>query len=215
MAQRISEMSPEAIRAAVTAEYGRVVSAPASTLPFPVGRAFAESVGYSRKTLDGLPTPAVAAFAGISHPLAHADLRPGETVLDLGCGAGLDTILMARQVGPHGHVHSLDLSPELIEAARCNVAAAGVNNVSFHEAPAEAIPLPDRAVEAVIVNGLLNLCPSKEHALTEVYRVLRPGGRALISEIVLAMPEPGREADWVGASCPTLDPALTLEKWFQ
>jgi arsenite methyltransferase len=128
-------------------------------------------------------------------------------VLDLGCGAGMDTILMARQVGPVGCVHSLDLSADMLESARANVAVAGLDNVTFHQAPAEDIPLDEGSIDAVIINGILNLCPIKEAVVNEAYRVLRPGGRLLVSEIVLREQD---NEDGVGATC-----SLTLDDWFQ
>jgi arsenite methyltransferase len=215
MSERRGQLTPETIRTAVAEIYGRVASEPAANLPFPVGRAFAESLGYPAPLLDGLPAQAVNAFAGISNPLSRADLHSGERVLDLGCGAGMDTIIAARQVGPAGHVYGLDLSANMLECARANADAASLDNVTFYLTPAEAMPLPDSSVDVAVVNGIFNLCPIKEQVMAEVCRVLRPGGRLLVSEIVIRDED---EADGIGATC-RLEAkglaGLSLESWFQ
>lgn len=207
MTQSVNALTPESIRVAVAERYGRVAKEPNSQHSFPVGRAFAESVGYPSEVLDSLPRATVDAFAGISYPLRHAHLQLGETVLDLGCGAGMDTILMARQVGKQGQVHALDLSADMLQCARANVVAAGLENVAFYQTQAEDVPLGDGSVDVVIVNGIFNLCPTKETVAQEVYRILHPNGRLLVSEIVLRVPD-GEE--WVGQTC-----GLTLDDWFQ
>jgi arsenite methyltransferase len=206
MTPLLSTLTPDNLRAAVAEQYGKVAKTPDAEHPFPVGRAFAESVGYATADLDSLPSSAVASFAGISHPLRYAGLQPGENMLDLGCGAGMDTILAARQVGLAGMIHGLDLSPDMLECARSNMAVAGLANVSFHQSPAEQIPLPDNSMDVVIVNGIFNLCPVKETVMDETFRVLRPGGRMLVSEIVLM---DMNDEEWIGESC-----GLTLEDWF-
>lgn len=215
MAPLINDLTPDALRAAVAMQYGKVALQPKGRFPFPVGRAFAERLGYPPNLLDTLPRLSVDAFAGISYPLKFADLQPGEIVLDLGCGAAMDTILCARQVGPSGQVHGLDLSDAMLECARANVVAAGLDNVTFHRAPAEEIPLGDDSVDVVVVNGIFNLCSNKTHVMAEVFRVLRAGGRIVVSEIVLRDLDDG---EWVGATCDLGGDGLaglTLEKWFQ
>lgn len=199
----IHDLTPDEIRTAVADKYGEVAQTPEAGFPFPVGRAFAESLGYQSEALDSLPPHAVEAFAGISCLHPYLNLSPGEQVLDLGCGAGLDSILMARKVGPEGQIHSLDASAAMIAAARANAAAAQTTNITFHHAPAEEIPLEQDSVDVVAVNGILNLCASKSAVLAEIRRVLKPGGRLCLAEIV-------RE-DVTGESP---DAEILLESWF-
>lgn len=199
----IHELSPEEIRGAVADKYGEVAQAPGAEFPFPVGRAFAESLGYRPEDLDSLPAHAVHAFAGISCLHPYLSLAPGNWVLDLGCGAGLDSILMAKKVLPGGIIHSLDASAAMIEAAETNAKAALAENIRFHHAPAEAIPLEDNSVDIVAVNGILNLCASKQAVLSEIRRVLKDEGKLYLSEIV-RQEEAGENAN----------KEISLDSWF-
>jgi SAM-dependent methyltransferase len=171
---------PEA-RSIIRETYGQVQSD---------GVAVAEAL-YAPEELARLPRGAVALALGVAHPVRHAALRPGETVLDLGCGAGIDTLLAARGVGPTGKVIGLDMTPAMIERARDHVTLMGLPNVEVREGLMEEIPLPDASIDVVISNGVLNLSTRKSRALAEMIRVLSPGGRASISDLVIteALPE--------------------------
>jgi len=152
--------------------------------------AVAESL-YAPDELGGLPSGAVALALGVGNPLRALDLRSGTIVLDVGCGAGIDTLIAARRVAPGGRVLGLDMTPAMVARAREHAALMGVENAEFHEALMEALPFADASVDVVVSNGTLNLSTRKSRALAEMHRVLRAGGRLALADLVLteSLPE--------------------------
>lgn len=166
---------------------------------------------YEGKQTAGIPASAVHASLGCGNPTALAELNAGEVVLDLGSGGGLDVLLSARRVGPTGKAYGLDMTDEMLELARENQRQAGVENVEFLKGEIENIPLPDDAVDVIISNCVINLSGDKRHVLQEAFRVLKPGGRFAISDVVVRGPMPAelrRNMElWVGCVAGALDEA--------
>lgn len=140
---------------------------------------------YSAEELSLVPAAAVAAALGVGNPIRHAALADGETVIDLGCGAGIDTLLAARLVAPTGRAIGLDTLPEMLERASAGARGAGIENVEWVRGELENIPLADASVDVIVSNGVLNLSPRKGRAIAEMFRILRPGGSLSLADIVL------------------------------
>jgi arsenite methyltransferase len=183
----------EHLRDGVRQAYSAAADNPQGDHPFPVGRQFAESLGYPPEWLAGLPGSAVEAFAGVSNVAIFADLPEGATVLDLGCGAGLDALIAAKRVGPTGRVIGLDFSEPMLARARQAAAEADLNNVEFRQADAETLLLEDASIDAVLVNGIFNLNPARDLIFDELARVVRSGGGVYGAEIILREPLPPEE----------------------
>ena len=180
-------------------------------------RAVAEAFGYSAEELDSIPA---AANMGLScgNPTATANLREGETVVDLGCGGGLDVFLAARKVGPTGKAIGVDMTPAMLDRARTNAASAGPNgtalkNVEFHHATIDALPLADESVDCVISNCVINLAPDKPAVFREIARVLKPGGRLAVSDIALKKPLPEAIKDDVSAYVGCIGGAIPIREF--
>jgi arsenite methyltransferase len=190
----------EEIRAAVEQRFAQVARSPDQERKFPVGPVSAKKLGYDPQEIDALPPSVTESFCGVGNPLGLGDVRPGQTVLDLGSGPGLDTLLAARRVEPTGKIVGVDLCPEMIEKARRNASLLGLHNVEFIQAQIEKLPLPDASVDVVISNGVFNLCPDKPGVLAEAFRVLRPGGRLQMADILLhdnvAPEEVAQKGEW-------------------
>lgn len=158
---------------------------------------------YTQAETEGIPVEALLASLGCANPMALADLKPGEVVLDLGSGGGIDVLLSAKRVGPTGKAYGLDMTDEMLELARKNQAEAGAENVEFLKGEIEDIPLPDGTVDVIISNCVINLSTDKDQVLREAFRVLKPGGRFAVADIVLtkALSEPAQHHLGLWASC--------------
>jgi len=179
--------SPE-IREGVRRAYGAAAERPGGEHPFPVGRRFAESVGYPGAVLDRLPAVSVDAFAGVSNVAIRADIPPGATVVDVGCGSGLDALLAAEKAGAGGRVIGVDFSSSMLDRARRGVGQAGAANVELRHGDAERLPLEDASVDVALVNGIFNLNPARGAIFDELARIVRPGGLVFAAELILRGP---------------------------
>ena len=182
------DLTPEdrqRIEEGIRGKYVKVAVSPEGQFRYPTGRAGLEALHYDPVLIQALPEPVTAAYCGVGNPFTLGPIHPGDAILDIGCGAGVDTIIAALMAGQSGSVTGLDLVPEMLARAQENARLAGALNAGFMEGSTEELPLPDNTFEVVISNGVFNLVVDKAKALGEVYRVLKPEGRFMLADQVL------------------------------
>ena len=195
-------VDPVALREQVKSKYREVAADPTRTYHFHTGRGLARRLGYEDDAVDALPDRAVESFAGVANPFALRRLAPGERVVDIGSGAGFDSFLAAAQVGPNGRVVGVDMTPEMLEKSAATGTELGLDHVEFRAGLAESVPMEDSWADVVISNGVINLCADKHAVLSEIGRILRPGGWLQFADIANGLPVPEgalRDIDlWTG-----------------
>ncbi len=178
----------EILREAIQEEYEAVAREPERGFHFHTGRPLAQILGYRSEWLDGLPEGSIESFAGTGNPFSLGVLAAGERVVDIGCGAGIDSLIAAGMVGPEGAVIGIDMTPSMLEKAQAGV--GDLDHVEFRLGFGEELPVPDGWADVIISNGVVNLMPDKQEVFTELARVLKPGGRIQIGDILVDRPVP-------------------------
>ena len=190
-----AQVDRDELRARIQAKYNDVAQEPELGFHFHTGRPLARMLGYDDAQVDTLPAGTVDSFAGTGNPFSLGALGAGEVVLDLGCGAGFDTLIAARQVGPTGRVIAVDMTEAMLEKTRAGARQMGLTNVQPRLGFLESLPVDDASVDVVISNGVVNLTPDKVQAMREVWRVLKPGGRFQIADIIVHKEVPQEAKD--------------------
>ena len=180
-----SPVDVEVLRSEIEKTYTEVSTDQDHDFIFPTGRSWAQDLGYPEPELSRVPNETVESFAGVANPWVHGRVEPGQTVLDLGCGAGTDLLISAQMVGPEGRVIGVDMTKSMLTRARQSAAAMDLHNVELHQSLIESLPVEDASVDVVISNGVIDLVPDKNAVFDEIDRVLRPGGRLQIADVVI------------------------------
>ena len=193
--QSVPNVNLDTLREEVSKEYAVVATQPQKGFHFHTGRPLAEKLGYPAEQIDGVPAGALESFAGTGNPFSVGALQPGERVVDLGSGAGFDSLIAAAMVGASGRVVGVDMTPEMLAKATDAAAAAGLTHAEFVRGHLESLRVEDEWADVVISNGVVNLCPDKLGVFKEMNRVLKPGGRLQIGDILvqIAVPEEAKE----------------------
>lgn len=204
VADRVADLGLDLseLRQAISKEYEEVADNPGRGFHFHTGRPLTRILGYKEKWLDGIPESSIESFAGTGNPFSLGEIRPGERVLDIGCGAGIDSLIAAKKVGPDGKVVGIDMTEAMLDKARQASETADLKQVEFRLGHAENLPVPDNWADVVISNGVINLTPDKEATFREMARALKPEGRLQIGDILVQKKVPDsakREIDlWTG-----------------
>jgi arsenite methyltransferase len=204
MKSNLSEIDLRTIQAGIRRKYAEVAAKDSASgcFRYPTGKDGLLQLGYPEEILREIPDGILASFCGVGNPFSLGSISPGETVLDIGCGAGVDSLVAAHLVGPAGRVVGVDVTEEMIIRAQANLELTGLANVRFDVASAEVLPCRDGEFDVIISNGVFNLTVDKERALREVRRVLKPGGRLMLADMVLVQELPK-------------DKTAKVENWFR
>jgi len=202
MDYQITTEDLDKIEAGIREKYFKVAKSPKGQFKYPTGKKGLKALHYDKSLIEKLPDAVAATYCGVGNPFSLGKINTGEQVLDIGCGAGVDTILASMMTGPTGNVVGVDIVPEMLQQGEKNLMMADQKNVSFKKTSGEKLPYPVDTFDVVISSGVINLIPDKESALTEIIRVLKPGGRLMV-------------ADQIAAGSVQKDIKARLANWFQ
>ena len=200
-----SQITPDELKnieAGIREKYTKVAKSPEGQFNYPTGKKGLTALHYDKTLIDKLPDTVASSYCGVGNPFSVGQINAGEQVLDIGCGAGVETILASMMTGPTGKVVGVDIVPEMLQKAETNVGLTDVKNVTFQKISGEKLALPNDTFDVVISNGAINMIPDKETALKEIFRVLKPGGRLMV-------------ADQVSSGIVLKDMKARLASWFQ
>ena len=187
----------DVLRKEVQSKYTELANQPNQTFHFHHGRPLAEKLNYPLDQVDAMPADAVESFAGMGNPFSMGSIQSGETVLDVGSGAGFDCFIAGQAVGPEGKVIGIDMTEAMLAKSRATAQQMGLGQVEFRHGYAEDLPMPDASVDVAISNGVINLCPDKYKAFEEIFRTLKPGGRLYLADVVAHKPVPDSAKEMV------------------